>query len=108
MWSFKFLQTGLSFLRRCFLQLIQPACLINNNILLICREGLGEGYDGDIAFASSFEMFGGGHNDPLSVAFGGYPMFALSFNFFHLKYLCLFHSVITPLQCLDIPVTFVL
>ncbi|CAL9053670.1 unnamed protein product [Musa banksii] len=34
-------------------------------------EGLGEGYDGDIAFASSLEMFGGGHNDPISVAFGG-------------------------------------
>ncbi|WOL16166.1 hypothetical protein Cni_G24948 [Canna indica] len=39
-----------------------------------CRkytEGLGEGYDGDIAFASSLEMFGGGHNDPMSIAFGG-------------------------------------
>ncbi|CDP18978.1 unnamed protein product [Coffea canephora] len=39
-----------------------------------CRkytEGLGEGYDGDIAFASSLETFGGGHNDPISVAFGG-------------------------------------
>lgn len=36
------------------------------------REGLGEGYDGDIAFASSLEMFGGGHNDPISVAFGGW------------------------------------
>ncbi|XP_058102949.1 ADP-ribosylation factor GTPase-activating protein AGD3-like isoform X3 [Magnolia sinica] len=39
-----------------------------------CRkytEGLGEGYDGDIAFASSLEAFGGGHNDPISVAFGG-------------------------------------
>lgn len=35
------------------------------------REGLGEGYDGDIAFASSLEMFGGGHNDPISIAFGG-------------------------------------
>ncbi|XP_047322736.1 ADP-ribosylation factor GTPase-activating protein AGD3 isoform X2 [Impatiens glandulifera] len=34
-------------------------------------EGLGEGYDGDIAFASSLEAFGGGHNDPISVAFGG-------------------------------------
>ncbi|KAE8730306.1 ADP-ribosylation factor GTPase-activating protein AGD1 [Hibiscus syriacus] len=34
-------------------------------------EGLGEGYDGDIAFASALEMFGGGHNDPISVAFGG-------------------------------------
>ncbi|XP_028076979.1 ADP-ribosylation factor GTPase-activating protein AGD3-like isoform X1 [Camellia sinensis] len=39
-----------------------------------CRkytEGLGEGYDGDIAFASALENFGGGHNDPISVAFGG-------------------------------------
>ncbi|XP_078433835.1 ARF GTPase-activating protein [Wolffia australiana] len=39
-----------------------------------CRkytEGLGEGYDGDISFASSLEMFGGGHNDPICVAFGG-------------------------------------
>eukprot|EP01018_Ginkgo_biloba_P017317 Gb_03581 [translate_table: standard] len=39
-----------------------------------CRkytEGLGEAYDQDIAFASSLEMFGGGHNDPISVAFGG-------------------------------------
>ncbi|GJV24893.1 ADP-ribosylation factor GTPase-activating protein AGD3 [Tanacetum coccineum] len=34
-------------------------------------EGLGEGYDGDIAFASTLETFGGGHNDPISVAFGG-------------------------------------
>lgn len=42
-------------------------------------EGLGEAYDGDIAFASALETFGGGHNDPISVAFGGttdftYPM----------------------------------
>ncbi|GLT37872.1 hypothetical protein SLA2020_121580 [Shorea laevis] len=39
-----------------------------------CRkytEGLGEGYDGDIAFASALETFGGGHNDPISLAFGG-------------------------------------
>ncbi|XP_058092969.1 ADP-ribosylation factor GTPase-activating protein AGD3-like isoform X2 [Magnolia sinica] len=38
-----------------------------------CRkytEALGEAYDGDIAFASSLEMFGG-HNDPISAAFGG-------------------------------------
>ncbi|CAL9197644.1 unnamed protein product [Musa hybrid cultivar] len=34
-------------------------------------EGLGEGYDRDVAFASSLEMFGGGHSDPISVAFGG-------------------------------------
>ncbi|XP_050224011.1 ADP-ribosylation factor GTPase-activating protein AGD3 [Mercurialis annua] len=39
-----------------------------------CRkytEGLGEGYDGDIAFAGALETFGGGHNDPISLAFGG-------------------------------------
>lgn len=39
--------------------------------LFDCREELGEAYDGDIAFASSLETFGGGHNDPISVAFGG-------------------------------------
>lgn len=38
---------------------------------LACSEGLGEAYDEDIAFASALEMFGGGHNDPISVAFGG-------------------------------------
>lgn len=42
--------------------------------LFDCREELGEGYDGDIAFASSLETFGGGHNDPISVAFGGLPL----------------------------------
>ncbi|GKU96269.1 hypothetical protein SLEP1_g9518 [Rubroshorea leprosula] len=39
-----------------------------------CRkytQGLGEEYDGDIAFASALETFGGGHNDPINVAFGG-------------------------------------
>ncbi|CAK9186903.1 unnamed protein product [Ilex paraguariensis] len=42
-----------------------------------CRkytEGLGEGYDRDIAFASALETFGGGHNDPICVAFGGPDM----------------------------------
>ncbi|KAK4350121.1 hypothetical protein RND71_029434 [Anisodus tanguticus] len=42
-----------------------------------CRkytEGLGEAYDRDIAFASSLETFGGGRNDPISVAFGGPDM----------------------------------
>lgn len=39
--------------------------------ILFTREGLGEAYDGDIAFASALETFGGGHNDPISVAFGG-------------------------------------
>lgn len=46
-----------------------------------CSEGLGEGYDGDIAFASALETFGGGHNDPISVAFGGIDKFS---KFFHL------------------------
>ncbi|OMO52361.1 Arf GTPase activating protein [Corchorus olitorius] len=39
-----------------------------------CRkytEGLGEGYDSDIAFVNALEAFGGGHNDPICVAFGG-------------------------------------
>ncbi|CAL5214703.1 unnamed protein product [Lathyrus oleraceus] len=37
-----------------------------------CRkEGLGEAYDGDIAFVNSLENFGGGHNDPHFVALGG-------------------------------------
>lgn len=44
---------------------------------LTCREGLGEGYDGDIAFASALETFGGGHNDPISVAFGGMPKYLI-------------------------------
>lgn len=39
-----------------------------------CRkytEELGEAYDNDIAFASALESFGGGHDDPISVAVGG-------------------------------------
>eukprot|EP00250_Pteridium_aquilinum_P016047 c22913_g1_i1 orf=2-337(-) len=39
-----------------------------------CRkytDELGEAYDGDIAFASALEGFGGGHDDPISVAVGG-------------------------------------
>lgn len=51
-------------------------------IFLIYREGLGEGYDGDIAFASSLEMFGGGHNDPISVAFGGLFMLSTYRHYF--------------------------
>lgn len=42
-----------------------------------CRkytEGLGEAYDKNIAFASSLETFGGGHNDPVAVSFGGPDM----------------------------------
>lgn len=34
-------------------------------------EGLGEEYDADIAFVGALEAFGGGHNDPISLAFGG-------------------------------------
>ncbi|XP_019434429.1 PREDICTED: ADP-ribosylation factor GTPase-activating protein AGD1-like isoform X1 [Lupinus angustifolius] len=39
-----------------------------------CRkytEGLGEAYDGDIAFANAVENFIGGHSDPLFVTLGG-------------------------------------
>ncbi|MCO5606054.1 hypothetical protein L7F22_060241 [Adiantum nelumboides] len=39
-----------------------------------CRkytEELGEAYDDDIAFANALESFGGGHDDPISVAVGG-------------------------------------
>ncbi|XP_061372320.1 ADP-ribosylation factor GTPase-activating protein AGD1-like [Gastrolobium bilobum] len=42
-----------------------------------CRkytEGLGEAYDGDIAFASALENFGGGNSDPHFVALGGSVM----------------------------------
>lgn len=52
-------------------------------IILTCREGLGEGYDGDIAFASALETFGGGHNDPISVAFGGLSHFVTLY--YHLR-----------------------
>jgi len=45
-------------------------CLV---FLTLFREGLGEAYDGDIAFASAIENFGGGHNDPHFVALGGKP-----------------------------------
>ncbi|KAH6833386.1 ARF GTPase-activating protein [Perilla frutescens var. hirtella] len=42
-----------------------------------CRkyvDGLGEAYDREIAFASALETFAGGHNDPISVTFGGPDM----------------------------------
>ncbi|KAM7471571.1 hypothetical protein LguiA_009754 [Lonicera macranthoides] len=44
------------------------------------EDGLVEGYDRDIAFASALETFGGGHNDPICVSFGGPDMnkFALA------------------------------
>lgn len=38
-----------------------------------CRTSLGGAYDGDIAFADSLEAFGAGHDDPMSVAIGGWP-----------------------------------
>ncbi|XP_057988605.1 ADP-ribosylation factor GTPase-activating protein AGD1 isoform X2 [Hevea brasiliensis] len=52
-------------------ELLRGRCL---KFIKGCRkytEGLGEGYDGDVAFASALETFGGGHNDPICVAFGG-------------------------------------
>jgi Arf-GAP/coiled-coil/ANK repeat/PH domain-containing protein len=67
-------------------------------------EGLGEAYDGDIAFASALETFGGGHDDPISVAVGGFPLAAC----FSLTYLptcayadpCIFISLlITTCDC---------
>ncbi|KAF9668106.1 hypothetical protein SADUNF_Sadunf15G0093500 [Salix dunnii] len=42
-----------------------------SKVLVSLKEGLGEGYDGDVAFASALETFGGGHNDPICLAFGG-------------------------------------
>lgn len=42
-----------------------------------CRkytEGLGEAYDGEIAFATALETFGGGHNDLVFAAMGGHVM----------------------------------
>jgi Arf-GAP/coiled-coil/ANK repeat/PH domain-containing protein len=51
-----------------------------------CRkytEGLGEAYDGDIAFASALETFGGGHDDPISVAVGGFSFTAPSLIILH-------------------------
>lgn len=35
------------------------------------RDGLGDAYDTDAAFASALETFAGGHNDPISVSIGG-------------------------------------
>ncbi|ONM03413.1 Discolored-paralog2 [Zea mays] len=52
-------------------ELLRERCLKFHKGCRKYTEGLGEAYDGDIAFASSLETFGGGHNDPMSVAFGG-------------------------------------
>lgn len=48
-------------------------CWLIPSFYLVCihRDGLGESYDRDISFASALETFAGGHNDPISVAFGG-------------------------------------
>jgi len=50
-------------------ELLRERCLKFHKGCRKYTEGLGEAYDGDIAFASSLEIFGGGHNDPISVAF---------------------------------------
>lgn len=39
---------------------------------------MGEACDGDIAFANALETFGGGHDDPISVAVGGSSSIAAS------------------------------
>ncbi|KAL6644455.1 hypothetical protein ACP70R_016063 [Stipagrostis hirtigluma subsp. patula] len=52
-------------------ELLRERCLKFHKGCRKYTEGLGEAYDGDIAFASSLETFGGGNNDPISVAFGG-------------------------------------
>lgn len=58
------------------------------HLILNYREELGEAYDGDIAFASSLEMFGGGHNDPVGVAFGGVH-FSSNVSILHFSYVSL-------------------
>lgn len=55
--------------------------------LWVIREGLGEGYDADIGFVNALESFGGGHNDPICVAFGG--TFLFSVYFFSLLVICI-------------------
>lgn len=47
-----------------------------------CSEGLDESYAGDTAFANAVETFGGGHDDPISVAVGGSCWALLSLFFF--------------------------
>lgn len=54
-------------------------CNTHSFLFYFYREGLGEAYDKNIAFASSLETFGGGHNDPVAVSFGG-SVFAWSFQ----------------------------
>ena len=40
----------------------------------ILSEGLGEGFDGDLAFASALDTFGGDTSDPDFMALGGKPL----------------------------------
>lgn len=54
-----------------FLKLLAGVCSALSYLSWYCSDGLGEAYDGDIAFASALESFGGGHDDPISVAVGG-------------------------------------
>lgn len=70
--------------------LLSCLLLLYEVLLLNCREGLGEGYDRDVAFASSLEMFGGGHSDPISVAFGGSSMLLFTFQYVFLAADCSF------------------
>jgi hypothetical protein len=65
-----------------------PLVCVGSNCICFssCSEGLGEGYDGDIAFASALESFGGGHNDPISLAFGGMSI-RLCWKLVHLLWL---------------------
>lgn len=58
---------------------------------LIFSEGLGEGYDGDIAFASALETFGGGYNDPSFIVLEGMPL-----SHFFLQFVCCFWNNVLP------------
>lgn len=49
---------------------------------LIFSEGIGEAYDGDIAFASALEAFGGGYNDPTFIVLEGIPLWDLFLHFY--------------------------
>lgn len=69
---------------------IYPFLWLNLIFVLLFSEGLGEAYDGDIAFASALETFGGGHNDPISVAFGGLFCAGLVWILLSVNSLCLF------------------
>ena len=52
--------------------LLEPQLLkLLNFILYLLRTALGEAYNGELAFADSLEIFGGGQDDPVSVSIGG-------------------------------------